>query len=86
MCGDMDLNQTHVHHPAVLTGELVSSDSSSSSFSLSGGDSQADDSTQSDGSQAEAAYPPSFLMQDCTALQGLDVQVSLAAHPLHEQC
>lgn len=57
----------------------MSSDSSSSSFSLGGGDNQADDSTESDGSQAETVYPLSFLMQDCAALQGLDAQVRFAA-------
>ena len=62
----------------------MSSDSSSSSFSLSGGDNQADDASTL--SEDQASYPLSFLMPDCSALQGLDAQVSMSSQLVSSSC
>ena len=58
----------------VCAGELAGS-SSSSSF-LGGNEGQATSSSSSSMNLAVATFPLSFLMSNCSALQGLDQQVS----------
>jgi len=56
-------------------GELASSSGSSSSSFLSTDEAQTSSSSNSAMDQAVATFPLSFLMPNCSALQGLDQQV-----------